>query len=380
MFELCRQALYFLSFVYLVNNVTTPAQFRSVVRAVFLGLIISASSVIIFFELGIGTNTAIFASLHDQPGASGDSHAPKAGKHNQGAENLTLNGETSRFPGASGSGGSQLKRSQGMFRHPAIPASLFGLTLPIVLGYLVVARTNRDRILLFSVFVLGITALVLTFSRAGAISLIAGTVVFFAVAGWSGLISRRALTICTVGSIVAAVLSIPLLLIYFGARPGSFEMRFYLFQAALHGYAQHPLLGVGLNNGTAAMQAGRQAFIDIGIPMPTTESTDSFYLAALTEVGPVGFILFFAFFTRIVMIALRTIKDVAGELKPLLVGIVAGLASLATQNIADDTLAGHAINGTLWLFAALTIAAARHIQAGAQAPQYRTLRRSGTET
>ena len=39
--------------------------------------------------------------------------------------------------------------------------------------------------------------------------------------------------------------------------------------------------------------------------MPRTESADSFYLVLLTEVGPLGFILFFLFFGKIVMIALR---------------------------------------------------------------------------
>jgi O-Antigen ligase len=363
-FELCRQALYFLSFVYLINNVATRLQFRSAVWAVFLGLIIGAGTVIIFFELGIGTESSIFARLHDQAVTTiSQGQAYKPGAKTSYNDNLTLYGTGRRFGPADREQGSEIKRSQGMFRHPAIPASLCGLTLPIVLAYLIVARTNRDRILFFMVFALGITALVLTFSRAGAIGLTVGTLVFFAVGGWSGLISRRVLIPGIVTLAMAFAVSIPLLLVYFGTRPGSFLMRFYLFEAALQGYSQHPILGVGLNNGTAAMKAGRQALIDIGIPMPRTESADSFYLVLLTEIGPLGFILFFLFFGKIVMIALRAMREVATDLKPLLVGIVAGLASLATQGLADDPLAGHAVSGTLWLFAALIVAIARHIQA-----------------
>src|SRR5260370_2050119 len=63
-FELCRQALYFLSFVYLINNVATRLQFRAARWAVFLGLIIGAGTVIIFFELDIA-ESAVFARLHD---------------------------------------------------------------------------------------------------------------------------------------------------------------------------------------------------------------------------------------------------------------------------------------------------------------------------
>ena len=50
MFELCRQFLWFLYFVYLINNVSTPLQFRSVVLAALLGFIISAGTVVAFFE------------------------------------------------------------------------------------------------------------------------------------------------------------------------------------------------------------------------------------------------------------------------------------------------------------------------------------------
>jgi O-antigen ligase len=143
-------------------------------------------------------------------------------------------------------------------------------------------------------------------------------------------------------------------------------MRFYLYEATLQGYSQHPILGVGLNNSTPAMREGRQELIELGIPMARNESADSFYLAILTEVGPIGFFLFFAFFGKIVTIALRAIREVAVELKPLLVGIVAGLASLATQSIVDAPEGGHAVTGLLWLFAGLIIAVARDIHAELQ--------------
>jgi hypothetical protein len=361
-FELCRQAVYFLSFVYLINNVTTRLQLRSAVWAVFLGLIIGASTVIIFFELDI-RESAVFTRLADRVVTSSQGQAYKPGAKPSVSESLTLHDTGRRFGPANRGQGSDIKRSQGMFRHPAIPAGLCGLTLPIVLAYLIVARTNRDRILFFMVFVLGITALALTFSRAGAIGFVVGTLVFFAVGSWSGLVSRRARTLGIVVLAAAAVVSIPLLLVYFGARPGTFLMRFYMFEAALHGYSQHPILGVGLNNSTAAMKAGRQELRDLGIPTPPTEPADSYYLAILAEVGPIGFILFFGFFAKIVMIALRASREVATDLKPLLVGIVAGLASLATQSLGDGPMAGHAVSGLLWLFAALIVAIARDVHA-----------------
>jgi hypothetical protein len=358
LFELWRQALYLLLFVYLINNVTTRLELRSVIWAVFIGFIISAGTVVASFQMGYGTVTSIFSSLKDEPGRVGF----KPGKRTQFNRDLTV-GDEGRGLGRQGRvSESATKRSQGIFRHPAIPASMCGLVLPIVLAYLVTARRNRDRILLFMVFILGVAGLVLTFSRAGAIGCAAGIAVFVAVAGWSGLVPRRVITWLAVMFVGLAALSMPLMVAYFTTRPEAFTMRFYMHEAALQGYLEHPLVGVGLNNSTAAMKEGRQELIDLGIPLAGVEPADSYYVAMLVEVGPVGFVLFFGFFGKIVMIALRATREVATDLKTLLVGIVAGLASLATQNLSDIPMAGHAVSGLLWLFAALIVAIARDVQ------------------
>jgi O-antigen ligase len=359
LFELWRQAMYLLLFVYLINNVTTRLELRSVIWAVFIGFIISAGTVVASFQMGYGTVTSIFSSLKDEPGRVGF----KPGKRMQFNQDLIV-GDQSRGLGRQGRvSESATKRSQGMFGHPAIPASICGLILPIVLAYLVAARRNRDRILLFIVFILGVAGLVLTFSRAGAISLAFGICAFFVLAGWSRLMSRRMLAVSIVGLILVTAVSIPAMGIYFGTRPESLSMRFNLFQAALRAYSQHPILGVGLNNSTGEMKAAKQEMRDTGIPVPLSEAAENLYLVLLTEVGPVGFILFFLFLWKIVMIGLRAMSEAPIDLKPLLVGIVAGLASLATQNLADDTLAGHAVSATLWLFVSLIVALARYIQA-----------------
>jgi hypothetical protein len=344
--------------VYLINNVTTRLELRSVIWAVFIGFIIGAGTVVASFQMGYGTVTSIFSSLKDEPGRVGF----KPGKRTQFNRDLTV-GDDGRGLGRQGRvSESATKRSQGIFRHPAIPASMCGLVLPIVLAYLVTARRNRDRILLFMVFILGVAGLVLTFSRAGAIGCAAGIAVFVAVAGWSGLVPRLVIRWLAVMFVGLAALSMPLMVTYFTTRPEAFTMRFYMHEAALQGYLEHPLVGVGLNNSTAAMKEGRQELIDLGIPMAGVEPADSYYVAMLVEVGPVGFVLFFGFFGKIVMIALRATREVATDLKTLLVGTVAGLASLATQNLSDIPMAGHAVSGLLWLFAALIVAIARDVQ------------------
>jgi hypothetical protein len=357
MYELCRQALYLVLFVYLINNVATRPQFRCAVWAVFLGLIIGAGTVIAFFEMGLGTNTVAFVGLHDQYQSA---EGAQSQTHTKSTKELSV-GETNQHLGSTDRG--QAKRSQGMFRHPGIAAGLCGLILPIVLAYLVAARTNRDRALFFMVYAWGLAGLVLTFSRAGFVGLVVGTLVFFAVGGWSGLMSRQALKLSAVAFALAVALSIPLTLVYLSTRPGAVIMRLYMAEAALQGYSEHPILGVGFNNSTAAMKPGRQDLKDMGIPVQKGEPADSYYLAILVEVGPLGALLFFGFFWKIAMVALRTMRKVPVDMKPLLVGMVAGGASVATQSVSDGPMTGHAVSAMLWLFAALIVAIARSVQA-----------------
>ncbi len=351
MFELFREVLYFLLFVYLVNNISTRLHFRSVVWAVFLGLIIGAGSVTVFFERGMGTDIVAFANLHDDQGTGA---VQSLRKDTLSADMMAASDEASRSLGSARTA-KGVKRSQGIFRHPAIPAGLCGLVLPIVLAYLMVARNTRERILLILVYVWGFIGLLLTFSRAGLIGFLAGTLVFFAIGIQTGFLSRRLARISSICMISLFILGTPLLLTYFETRPNTFTMRFYMFEAAFEGYMKHPLLGVGLNNSTGAMREGKQELINVGIPAAVYEPADSYYLAILTEIGPIGSILFFGFFANIVMIALRSMRDVAPDLKPLLVGMVAGLAAVATQSIADGPTAGHAVSATIWLFAALIV-------------------------
>jgi hypothetical protein len=336
--EWCREVLYFLYFVYLTNNVVTRLQFRSIVLALFVGLIITSASVITFLALDI---TFSFASLY------GDHVADHT---------MTTFYETSS------AGGLHTKRSAGIFPHPALAACFIALTLSIVLAHLTAARRHRDQILFATLFVSGCIASYMTFSRAGFAGLIAGSIVFFAVGRWSRLISGRAFAWSVIIFAMAVGLSAPLLIRSFESRPHSISRRWELIEITLDAYLHRPILGAGLNNSSVVIREGQLELRDKGRrPTPTTVPVH--YLVVLTEVGLVGFLLFFAFFWQIVRVALRSLRGADTEMKLLLVGIVAGLASLATQNSADVPLGGHSTNALLWLFAGLIIAIARRVQA-----------------
>ena len=125
-FEWCREALYLLAFVYLINNVVTRSQFRAVVLALFVGLVIASGTVITFFAAGLGTDTQILSGLYREQGVT---TKPSQGEDTLYVEGLSLAGNT--------------KRSSGMFTHPAHAAYYLEYVLPIVLACLVSAHRVR---------------------------------------------------------------------------------------------------------------------------------------------------------------------------------------------------------------------------------------------
>ena len=220
MFELCRQILWFMYFIYLINNISTPLQFRSVILAALLGFIISAGTVVVFFERGIGTDTVAFVGLHDEAPDTGSARPYGAKKGpTPGLGTLTLHIDEQGPGSAFHVNGSAVKRSQGIFRHPGIAAGLCGMVLPVVLAYLLTSRSTRNKILIMLIYALGVLALFLTFSRAGLLGFAAGMIAFFAIAGWSRLISRLAFKLAFLVVISLGTLSIPLLSAYLWSRP-----------------------------------------------------------------------------------------------------------------------------------------------------------------
>jgi len=170
-FEWFRELLYFVFFLYVVNNVVTAAQFRAVILALFVGLAIESVIVIAAFQFDIGTKISIILQK-----VSGED---------------TKVGTAGTVPVAESGSWSSVKRSTGTFMHPAMTAYYLGYIVPIVLAYFVAARRRWERVLFGALFSAGCLALVLTSSRAGVLGVIGRIAIFFPLARRSGLRLRR---------------------------------------------------------------------------------------------------------------------------------------------------------------------------------------------
>jgi hypothetical protein len=230
-----------------------------------------------------------------------------------------------------------------------------------VLAYLTAARRWRD-LILFGVFIAtGCVACFLTFSRAGLIALIAGTIVVVTVGRWSGLISKNVFVSGVFLFVLTAAAAGPVVASSLMSRPETVSMRWKLTEITLEEFSRQPILGSGLNNSSSMIKEAVRQFRD-------PQSVPGHYLVVLSEAGIPGFMIFFAFLGQLFLMALRAMRTAETQKKILLVGIVGALASILTQNFADNVFGGRAINATFWVLAALIVVIAREVQARNPAP------------
>lgn len=346
MFEMCRLLLYFLSFLYIINNVVTRHQFRAVLLGLMVGLVIESSAVIVFYQLGLGTGTHFLSSIYRERDATAK------------AENQTLyvalRGEDSKT-----------KRSPGTFSHPSHAAYYLEYILSVLLAFLLAGRRDWTWSVLAGLFVLGFAGLYLTFSRSGLLSLAFGATVMLGVAQRKRLVSNTAVGIYVFLFAVTVLVLTPKLVEFLLTRPETLTHRFKLIDLGLAIFVHQPFTGVGLNNSSVVLEGAR--ILMAGGQTAEITVIHNHYLNTLIEVGIVGAALFFGFFIMAIVNGLRALRAAEPEVRLLMLGIVGAFAGLAIHNLGDP-FGGHALHAMLWLFTSLALAAARRAPAEAAAP------------
>jgi O-antigen ligase len=335
-FEFIRKLLYFILFLYIVNNVETTTQFRAVILALLIGLAIEAAVVIALFFLGIGGESYLFKGVLQGTNSSSESLG-----------SLTVS-EAGSWK--------NVKRSSGTFAHPSMAAYYFEYILPIVLASFLTVRRTRYRVLTAMLYLAGLGSLVLTFSRSAIVGFLIACAVFLPVARWAGLIPQRVFARFAIGAVALLLAGTPLLVNYLMTRPEALALRFRILEPALDAFAKRPLWGGGLNNSTALTEGSRVTNV---LPTGHTEYTSivvhNYHVIVLLDVGIFGYLLYAGFFLLICFTALRQLRGATPEMKILSVGIVSALVGIWIHNLADP-FGGHALQAMWWLEAGLIFA------------------------
>ena len=198
-FELYREGIYFLLFLYIANNVVTSMQFKAIVLALSVGLAVASASVIVFFDFGIGPESYAYSWLYNQ-----SAQVP--------AEN------DQRETGYRGDAYSVRHETQFRLFCPPGPCCILS-RIPVAAhvgvsrdgaphqGPTVDDHAARGRHL----------ALYLTFARSGLVGFAFGFVVFLAMAAWSRMISKQTLVRCVAVLAITTAATAPFLIYSFSA-------------------------------------------------------------------------------------------------------------------------------------------------------------------
>jgi O-antigen ligase len=307
-----------------------------------------AVAVILFFQLGIGTESDFFSDLLYGTASPGTLTVAQTGWW------------------------SHVSRSAGTFAHPSHAAYYFEYILPTVLACLMTTRRVRDRIMFILMMIAGCIGLVLTFSRSGIIGFICSSAVFFLIARWSHLITRQVFTLCVAIVALLAVMSTPIVIEFLDFRPEAVSIRWRLIEEATEAFRQRPITGAGLNNSSAATEGSRAIVLTTkGSSAYRMTVVHNYYLIVLIEIGVVGFVLLFGFFCQTVVVAFQYIRRADLQLRLLAAGIVSALVGIAVHNMADP-FGGHSNLSMLWLHAGLIFAICHAVEVRSALPAPRS--------
>lgn len=200
-------------------------------------------------------------------------------------------------------------------------------------------------------FFLGMGTLVATFSRAGLLSLAVGLSVCLLIVYRRGYVSRKVMMLIVYAGVMTVTIASPFVYDYLTTRPENISRRFPLMEKAAIMIAENPILGVGLNNHTAAKMR-------MFVPEEEGEDTNpthNHYLALGSEVGLVGLGLQMAFFLLILRAALRRPKSREPIVQAFLVAAAGAFISLYVHLLGDN-FSGNVPRSMYFLYAGLVLA------------------------
>jgi O-antigen ligase len=207
-------------------------------------------------------------------------------------------------------------------------------------------------------FCVGLGAFVLTFSRSSALSGAVTLALCYVCAVQRRYLSRPVALGIGLGTMLALVATMPLIVTLLTRRPENVEIRLEQYTTALAMFHDRPLLGVGLNNSTGeARRYGRYSYSLIDVRNRTGETPiHSFPVTLLVEAGLVGFLLYAAFFGSVAVMAWRLARppadpDDACSALAFLLGMVGLAMGVMTNPLFDD-----GVQTFLWLYAGAIVA------------------------
>ncbi len=331
-FQLLQLIKYYAGYLFFANNIKTRKDLRIIVVTLMAGLLLQG--MVCVFQYTFMDAGSIF----------GDAFGKKE---------VSKSIEKSQVYNAFESG-SSIKRVGGTVGPSNVQAQYFVLTLPLAFLLGIASAKKRNMLYYLSVFMPGMVGMILTFSRGGLVSIMAGLIVALLVSYRRRLISFRFISTVAFCVISGLVMLSPLMYDYMSSRPEAFGGRFDSYRIGLEVAKSNLLFGVGLNNSTALLSN----FDPAGLVIPHHSfhiSIHNWYLVVAGEIGLLGLIFILIFFIKSLADAFRNTALDDRYISTVAVGILAGLSGLLIY-MGGDVFRNNAVLVIMWMFAGLSAA------------------------
>ena len=330
--EMSRQIRFFIAYLFAVNCLNTKSAIRGVA---VVGVIILATQGI----MTIGR----FETGFMNPLTLGDTHQDL----DQIKEYLTVD----RSDPASA------VRAFGTLGSPGSTIRLCMMVIPFALFLCVRNPMYGKRPFFLLLTGLGILGLVFTFTRAYYVTTAFQLALTFLLMLRERMLKRSEIALVVLLGMGALAVTGHKLYYEFTVREDSVSVRLLQYEATAKMILDHPLLGVGLNNGTGEKQKYNNTTYNAydSDTQFDREPTHNMYLSLASEIGIVGALIFVAFFAHITLLAWQqSYRSADPELRMVANALVVAFCSVAVTGLMDPVFESSTMM-LLWLYAGITL-------------------------
>ncbi len=335
--EAFRMAKLLLLALLVVNEVTRHSQFRHVVIALALGVIVQSTAALAQFLMGAQLGLDFLGEATDE-------------EINELSVGTLLTGEFAYRPG-------------GLLGHSNLLAAYLALYMPMAIALILAPVSWLLKVLLAIALLVGQPALVLTLSRGGWIEFSIAFVIVLAL-GAVHPVSRRkfllARVVIVAGTVaVAAALSPQILQRVVGADPNSVKGRIEWLGTATAMIMDNPMFGVGLNAYVYAQlpygenKTPQEMTQQYGDLWPVVHNS---WVLTWAEQGVFGFILWVALHISVIAVAVRNLRIRDPMMHALSAGLLAGFIAIMIDGLTSFFVRTEAPARMFWIAAALILA------------------------
>ena len=335
--EVVRMTKLLLLATLIVNEVVTRRQFKHVVIALMMGVVLQGSIALAEYLRGRQLGLGVLGEATDE-------------------EIKTLSDATLL-------NGDFVYRVGALLGHANLLAAYLALLLPIAIALILAPVSRRLKVLLGLALLLGQPTLILTLSRAAWIDFSVAFLIVL-VFGASNAVSRRMYLLTRVvivtGTVaVAAALSPHIIQRLTETDPSAVEFRVRWLETAKAMIIDHPVLGMGLNTYVfEQLPYGRdktpeQMTDRYGKYWPAVHNS---WVLTWVEQGTIGFILLVGIHITVIRVAIRNLRIRDPMMHALGVGLFAGFVAIMLDGLASFFIRVEGPARMFWIDLALILA------------------------